>query len=117
MDRLATGVTEVVTLLELLVVSGSADDDASTSAVLLIVVPGGRFALIATTSVNWAVTPPGKLAIVQAMGPFVPTGGWTQSKVGPFSWLNETSVVFAGTASVRVTPIAGLPTPLATPIE
>ena len=114
MDRLATGVTEVVTLLELLLALGSADDDALTMAVLVMFVPAGRFALMATTSVNRAVAPLARVAIEHATGAFAPAGGAKQSKVGPFVWANETSVVLAGTSSVSVTSVAVPPPPLAT---
>jgi len=68
----------------------------------------GVFALTFTIMVNVAVAPDANVASEQLTLPVPPSPGSVHEKDGPVFWLNETKVVFAGTASVSVTVCASL---------
>src|SRR5438309_6757034 len=99
--------TLVVVDNELLPGVGS-DVAAAAVAVLVMVVPWIVPAVTLTTTVKVAVPPAGALGLENTMLP-VPPNGTTSVRVQPAEEVEaETSVVFAGTASVTVAVAASL---------
>jgi hypothetical protein len=90
---------------ELLAGFGS-DVDEVAEAVFVMVVPPATFASTFTTSVKVAVPPAAKVGLVAVMFPVPPTAGVVV--VQPAGAVNETKVVLAGTASVRLALSASL---------
>src|SRR5439155_10088705 len=97
----------VITVEELLAGFGSLVV-LETDAVLLIVVPSTTSELTFTTSVNVAVAPAARPAMLQLTVPLPPATGVLHVNVGPVVWVNETNVVLAGTVSVITTLAASL---------
>jgi hypothetical protein len=81
--------------------------DVVVALAVLLSVPSGALADTFATMLNVAVAPEARLALVHVMVPFVPTLGLLQTNAGPVFWVVETNVVFAGSASVSETLVAG----------
>src|ERR1700730_12638845 len=96
----ATTVVEVAELFALLGSVGVAE----TIGVFEMTVPGGVPIVTLTTSGKFAVAPTATDGFVHVTVPAAPTAGVTQPH--PAGGTNETKVVFAGSVSVNVAPVA-----------
>src|SRR2546421_10430278 len=96
----------IVPAVDVLGVVGSVDVDVAFA--VLLSVPRGAVADTVTTMLNVTVVPEAMVAgLVQVTVPLVPTLGLVQLYGGPVFWVVETKIVFAGSASVIDTPVAG----------
>ena len=89
------------------VFGGGGSVDVVVAFAVLLSRPSGALPETAATIVNVAVALEAMLAFVQVMVPFVPAVGLVQLNAGPVFWTVETNVVFAGSASVSETLVAG----------
>src|SRR5258706_14842230 len=85
--------------------SGVTSAGDETDAMLVMNVPFGT-AAVPITSVNVALAPATKVAIVQVIVPPPPTAGVVQVNAGPEFCAKLVKVAPAGTLSVRVTVVA-----------
>lgn len=95
----------VVPAVDVFGVLGSVD--VVVAFAVLLSRPSGALADTLAVMVNVAVAPDAMLAFVQVMVPLVPTLGLVQMNAGPLFCAVETNVVFAGSASVSETLVAG----------
>src|SRR5713226_4949969 len=98
-DKSAAVLTVVIWVESLFAGLGSAVV-VVTLAVLLIVVPLVVEELMFTTSVNVAVAPAARVALVAVTVPVPPTAGVVSVNAGPEVCIIETNVVFVGVESV-----------------